>query len=291
MIIPPSELLLTPEGKIYHLNLAPEQIADTIILVGDPGRVEMIGKFLSDIEFREENREFVTITGYFNEERITVMSTGIGVGNIDIAINELDALVNIDLATRTIKEDKKSLNLIRIGTSGSLQPDIPVGSYIISEKAVGLDGLLNFHEGRNAICDLEFEKALHLAFPELNHIMKTYTVESSALLLKMLQSDRTHSGVTLTAPGFYGSQGRELRLGVAMKGFNDKVEAFEFNGQKITNYEMETSALLGYAKLLGHEAITICLAIANRPNKNALKGYHQEMKDLVEYTLNRICNG
>lgn len=291
MIIPPSELLLTPEGKIYHLNLAPEQIADTIILVGDPGRVEMIGKFLSDIEFREENREFVTITGYFNEERITVMSTGIGVGNIDIAINELDALVNIDLATRTIKEDKKSLNLIRIGTSGSLQPDIPVGSYIISEKAVGLDGLLNFHEGRNAVCDLEFEKALHLAFPELNHIMKTYTVESSALLLKMLQSDKTHLGVTLTAPGFYGSQGRELRLGVAMKGFNDKVEAFEFNGQKITNYEMETSALLGYAKLLGHEAITICLAIANRPNKNALKGYHQEMKDLVEYTLNRICNG
>lgn len=287
-MIPASELLITPEGRIYHLNLLPGQIADDIILVGDPGRVDLIAEYLSDIEFREVNREFVTITGYYNDQRITVMSTGIGVGNIDITINELDALVNIDFKTRKVKDEFKVLNFVRIGTSGALQADIPLGSYILSQKAVGLDGLLNFHEGRNAICDLDFENALNAYFPSLPDVMRVYAVDSSELLLEKLISERTKQGVTLTAPGFYGSQGRKLRMDVALKGFNDQVEKFEYNDLKITNYEMETSALLGYSKLLGHEAVTICLAIANRPLKDALKGYHDQMRELVKYTLDCI---
>lgn len=287
-MIPVSELLITPEGRIYHLNLLPEQIADDIILVGDPGRVDMIAEYLSDIEFREVNREFVTITGYFKGQRITVMSTGIGVGNIDITINELDALVNIDFDTREIKSGKKVLNFIRIGTSGALQPNIPLGSYMISQKAVGLDGLLNFHDGRDAVCDLDFEEALNAYFPNLKNVMRTYTVDSSATLLHKLKSEKTKQGVTLTAPGFYGSQGRELRMSMEMRGFNDQVEKFEHDGLRISNYEMETSALYGYSKLLGHEAVTICLAIANRPLKDALKDYHQQMRELVKYTLDCI---
>lgn len=287
-MIPASELLITPEGRIYHLNLLPEQIADDIILVGDPGRVDMIAGFLEGIEFREVNREFITITGYYNNQRITIMSTGIGVGNIDITINELDALVNIDFKTRKVKDEYKVLNLFRIGTSGALQPDIPLGSYILSQKAVGLDGLLNFHDGRDAVCDLEFEKALNNFFPQLEKVMKTYAVDSSEILLNKLSSERTTKGVTLTAPGFYGSQGRVLRMDVAMRGFNDEVENFDYKGLRITNYEMETSALLGYSKLLGHEAVTVCLAIANRPLKDALKDYHEKMRELVKYTLDQI---
>ncbi len=289
-MIASSELLITPEGRIYHLNLLPEQIAEDIILVGDPARVDMIAEFFSEIEFREVNREFVTITGYYNNRRITVLSTGIGVGNIDITINELDALVNIDFETRTPKDEFKALNFVRIGTSGALQPDIPLGSFILSQKAVGLDGLLNFHDGRDAVCDLNFENALNSFFPKLGKVMRTYVVDSSEYLLNKLSSDRTKQGVTLTAPGFYGSQGRVLRMGLAMEGFNDEVEKFDYEGLKITNYEMETSALLGYSKLLGHEAVTVCLAIANRPLKDALKDYHPQMKELVKYTLDKITS-
>lgn len=287
-MIPASELLITPEGRIYHLNLMPGQIAEDVILVGDPGRVDMIAEYLSEIEFREVNREFVTITGKYNGQRITVMSTGIGVGNIDITINELDALENVDFNSREIKSQKKVLNFIRIGTSGALQPDIPLGSYMLSQKAVGLDGLLNFHDGRDAVCDLDFEKALNSYFPKLKNVMRTYTVDSSSTLLNKLKSEKTKQGVTLTAPGFYGSQGREVRLGLEMKGFNDQVEKFEHKGLRISNYEMETSALFGYSRLLGHEAVTICLAIANRPLKDALKDYHQQMRELVQYTLECI---
>lgn len=287
-MIAPSELLLTPEGRIYHLNLLPEQIAEDIILVGDPGRVDMIAKFLSDIEFREVNREFVTTTGYYNGRRITVMSTGIGVGNIDIAINELDALVNINLKTREINEFKKSLNFVRIGTSGALHADIPLGAYVLSKKALGMDGMLNFHYSRDAVCDLDLESEFMNYMPELQNVMHPYVVEGSESLLEMLKSDETTEGVTITAPGFYGCQGRVLRMDLAMPDFNDKLEQFSYKGQRITNYEMETSALFGYSKLLGHEAMTICLALANRPKKEALKDYHDEMKGLIQYTLDKL---
>lgn len=289
-MIAPSELLITPEGRIYHLNLLPEQIAEDIILVGDPGRVDLIARFLTDIEFKVVNREFVSTTGYYNGQRITVISTGIGVGNIDIVINELDALVNIDFSIREARKDFKVLNFVRIGTSGALQADIPLGSFILSRKAIGLDGMLNFQEGRDAVCDLEFEKAFNDAIPSLKDVVKTYVINSSEILLDKLSSDSTKEGVTLTAPGFYGCQGRVLRMGLAMPDFNDDVEKFEFNDLKITNYEMETSALLGYAALLGHEAVTVCLAIANRPLKDALKDYHSKMEELIEYTLDKITS-
>lgn len=289
-MIPPSELLITPEGKIYHLNLKPDQIAEDIILVGDPGRVDMIAELLSDIEFREVNREFVTTTGYYNDRRITIMSTGIGVGNIDIAINELDALVNIDFRTREINEFKKVLNLVRIGTSGALHADIPLGSYVLSKKALGLDGMLNFHYSRDAVCDLDFESEFTNAFPELQNVMLPYVVDGSEELLNSIAGPDTIQGVTITAPGFYGCQGRVLRMDLAMPDFNDKLEQFSYKGQRITNYEMETSALFGYSKLLGHEAMTICLALANRPRKEALKDYHNEMKGLIKYTLDKLTN-
>ncbi len=288
-MIPHSELLLTPDGNIYHLNLKPEQIAENIILVGDPDRVDMIAEFFDSKEFKVQNREFVTITGNYNGERITVMSTGIGVCNIDIVLNELDALANIDFKTRTIKEDKTSLNLVRIGTSGALQKEIDLGSYILSKQVLGVDGLMNFHADRDKVCDLEFEKEFLDKFPELNNKVIPYVVEGSNSLLEQLDGPEVYKGVTITAPGFYASQGRCLRIDLALPDFNDKLEKFTYNGLTISNYEMETSALYGYAKLLGHEAATICLAIANRPKKEAMSDYHPKMGNLIKYVLESFC--
>ncbi len=287
-MIPPSELLLTSDGTIYHLGLKPEQIAENIILVGDPDRVEMIAEFFDSNEFKVQNREFVTITGNYKNTRVTVMSTGIGVCNIDIVLNELDALVNIDFETRTVKENKRSLNLIRIGTSGALQKDIKLGSFILSQKVLGVDGLMNFHADRNKVCDLDFEEKFLVKFPELKNKIIPYVVDGSELLLKQLNGAEVFNGVTITAPGFYASQGRSLRIDLALPEFNDKLENFSYNGFSISNYEMETSALYGYAKLLGHEAATICLAIANRPRKEAMDDYHNKMKDLIKYVLDNI---
>lgn len=289
-MIAPSELFITPDERVYHLHLKPDQVADDIILVGDPGRVYLVAEFLYDVEFREENREFVTVTGMYNGQRITVMSTGIGVGNIDICINELDALVNINLNTREINSDKRVLNIVRIGTSGALQSNIPLGSYILSKKAVGLDGLLNFQANRDAVCDLDFESEFANYFPELQNVMQPYVVEGSEVLLEKLSGSSTTTGVTITAPGFYGCQGRVLRMDLTMPNFNDKLEKFTYKGQSISNYEMETSALFGYSRLLGHEAITICLAIANRPRKEALNDYQSQMMDLIEYTLKKLTD-
>ncbi len=289
-MIPSSELLLTPDGSIYHLRLKPGQLADDIILVGDPDRVELVASFFDSIEFAQKNREFNTITGQYNGQRFSVISTGIGVGNIDIVLNELDALVNIDFSTRNLKEEKRVLHIVRIGTSGALQHDIPLGSYILSDRAIGFDGLLNFQQNRNAVCELDHEKDLLLHFPELRQIVLPYIVNGSAHLLEKLKDSNTHRGITLTAPGFYASQGRVLRMELAMPGFNDKIEQYTYKGQKITNYEMETSALYGYARLLGHEAATICLALANRPRKEALKSYEKEMETLIGTTLYKMLD-
>ncbi len=289
-MIQPSELIINPDGSIFHLHLKPEQIADTILLVGDPGRVELISSYFDKIECNVQNREFKTVTGWYKNRHLSVVATGIGTDNIDIVVNELDALVNIDLETREIKKDKTSLNLIRIGTSGSLQANIPVNSFVISEKSIGFDGLLNFYEGRNVVCDLEFEQSLmqHTQWDKL--LAKPYVANCSEQLLQEISSNKTLVGVNISAPGFYGPQGRVLRIPLADSKLNSKIESFEFIGKKITNYEMESSAIYGLSKLLGHEALTICLIIANRVSGNASKDYHPHMNELIEYVLSKLSD-
>lgn len=283
-VIEPSELLIKEDGSIYHLHLLPEQLADKVILVGDPGRVATVAKFFDSIECKVSNREFYTITGSYKGTRISVVSTGIGTDNIDIVVNELDALVNIDFATRTLKEQKRSLTLVRLGTSGAIQGDIPLGSHLISEMSIGFDGLLNFYANRDAISDLEIEKAFIKQVGWGAKLPVPYFVRSSRELLKRFEGF-TLRGATISAPGFYGPQGRVLRLPLADPDINNKIEAFEFNGIKVTNFEMESSALAGLALLLGHEATTICTIIANRVNKTALADYSTAVNEMIENTL------
>jgi len=283
-----SELILNKDGSIFHLHLQPEQLARNVILVGDPGRVELIAGFFEKIESRAANREFVSITGQYRGVRITALSTGIGTDNIDIVVNELDALVNIDLVSRKIKEKHTSLNLVRIGTSGSLQPDIPVGAFIASGKSIGFDGLLNFYSGRNQVSDLEFEKSF-MSYTNWNDkLAAPYVVDASELLLEKIAGDNILQGVNISAPGFYGPQGRILRLALADPSLNEKIEKFRFNQLKITNYEMESSAIYGLSKLLGHHALTICLIIANRVTKDTHENYYPLMKEMVEMILDKL---
>lgn len=287
-MIQPSELIINPDGSIFHLHLKPEQLASNVLLVGDPGRVDMVASYFDHIEAEVSNREFHTVTGWFNGHKISVLSTGIGTDNIDIVVNELDALVNIDLNTREIKAEKQSLNLIRIGTSGSLQAEIDVDSFVVSHKSIGFDGMLNFYQGRNSVCDLPFEHAFmkHVDWSEL--LAKPYVVPCSDVLFKKVMSEKTVSGVNISAPGFYGPQGRVLRLPLLDADLNDKIETFEFESQKITNYEMESSAIYGLAKLLGHQALTVCLIIANRSKGTASRDYHPKMEELVQYVLEKL---
>ena len=261
-----------------------------MILVGDPGRVELISKQMTDIEFLIQNREFVSITGKFNQKRITIVSTGIGTDNIDIVVNELDALANINFTTREINPVLRKLNLIRIGTSGGLQDYLPLNSFVISQKAIGFDGLLNFYANRNAIANLPFEEAFKLHTSWGEQLTSPYVIECSLELFSKIHRNDTFSGVTISAPGFYGPQGRVLRLPLADSQLNEKIESFEFEGQKITNFEMECSAIYGLSRLLGHEALTICLIIANRVKKEANSDYHQSMESLVSLVLNRLTS-
>ena len=287
-VIEPSELIINPDGSIFHLHLKPEQLAENIILVGDPGRVKMIAGFFNSIESETENREFVSATGLYGTKRITVLSTGIGTDNIDIVVNELDALVNIDLVTRQVKSEHKSLKIIRIGTSGGLQGDIPVNAFLASSKAIGFDGLLNFYERRNEVSDIAFETSFK-NFVNWNELLPSpYVVEADpALFNKIIDQDFTQ-GVTISAPGFYGPQGRELRLRIVDPLINDKIEAFRFENQRITNYEMECSAIYGLSRLLGHKALTVCIIIANRVSKRANEDYKPVMVKLVQKVLDRI---
>lgn len=286
-VIEPSELIINPDGSVYHLHLRPEHIAENIILVGDPGRVQVVSSYFSKIEYKISNREFFTHTGYFNNKKITVLSTGIGTDNIDIVVNELDALVNIDLEKRQTKPTLKSLNLVRLGTSGGLQPDVLVDSFLVSKSSIGFDGLLNYYKRRNEICDLKFEKAF-IKFINWNPLLpKPYIVDCSDMLLNKLGKD-LKKGINISASGFYGPQGRVLRLPIADPEINDKIENFSFEGKKITNYEMESSALYGLSKLLGHNALTICAIIANRVLKTYSKDYHPVIKKLIEHTLQKL---
>ena len=283
-----SELILNPDGSIFHLHLKPHQVADTIILVGDPKRVDVIESFLEDVEFKIVNREYVTITGKYYGKRITAVSTGVGIGNIDIVMNELDALVNIDFEKRAIKKTFTKLSLIRIGTSGSLQRSIKVYTHILSQKSIGFDNLLCFYENNGVIQNKEFKSAIKAHLGPSNLSFSPYVVDASEKLFNTLNSNEIYSGITITSPGFYVPQGRELRLNAKFKNINDRLASFNYNGFKIVNYEMESSAMYGLAKMLGHDAIAICLIIANRMNKKANENYRDNMKDLIKYVLNKV---
>ncbi|MDA3894039.1 MAG: nucleoside phosphorylase [Salinivirgaceae bacterium] len=287
MRIPESELILNKDGSIFHLHLLPEDIADTIILVGDQDRVEVVSSFFDKIELKKQNREFNTHTGTFNEKRITVTSTGIGTDNIDIVVNELDALANIDLSTRTEKIEKKKLNFIRIGTSGALQKDIPIDTPVISQMAIGFDGLLNFYANRNQICNHEIEKAFVESLNWNKQLASPYFVDGSLELLEKIGFDM-RKGLTISAPGFYGPQGRVLRLPIQDDKINEKITAFDYGSMKITNYEMECSAIYGLSKLLNHNAITICNIIANRIRGEYSKDYKESVKELILKVLERL---
>jgi uridine phosphorylase len=282
-----SELILNPNGSVYHLNLLPENISDIILVVGDQGRVQTISKHFTNIECNIQNREFVTQTGTYNGKRITALSTGIGTDNIDIVVNELDALVNIDLKKREIKEKHSSLKIIRLGTSGALQGDIPVDDFVMSEYGLGFDGLLNFYQTDKNI----YEEGITEAFIKHTEwgakLARPYTVKASEELMKKLGVG-LFKGITATASGFYGPQGRQLRIVPADPLLNDKMETFKYNGHRITNFEMETSALYGLSAILGHQAVTICTIIANRVSKQYSKDYHPAVEKMIQTILDRI---
>jgi uridine phosphorylase len=287
MNYPASELVLNKLGQVYHLGLHPEQLAETVILVGDQDRVSLVSACFDTVTHQSRHREFVCHTGTFNGKRISVLSTGIGTDNVDIAINELDALVNIDLETRTNKEQLTSLKLIRIGTCGILQPEIPVHSYILSSHAFGLDNVAHFYP-------FEFSEAEKIVASELSRHLKLpptiqpYCSEASPKLTALLSSELTHPGITVTSSGFYGPQGRSLRLGLRNADINERLTDFRYAGLKVLNFEMESSALFALGKALGHDCTTICLGVANRPNMEFSKGYEEPMKGLIRYVLERV---
>lgn len=284
---PETELILTGEKKVYHLNVAADDIADDVIVVGDQHRVAQISKFFSKTEFKTEHREFVTHTGLFNGRRITVLSTGIGTDNIDIVLNELDAAVNINPHTRTLNPQLRSLNIIRLGTSGALQADIPVNGIVVSSHGLGLDGLLNFYERWREINEDAISEAFIKHTGWLPNLPYPYCVKGSEKLLDRFR-EGTHIGITATAPGFYGPQGREIRLRAAKPGLNELLTAFSSNGYRITNFEMETSALYGLGKLLGHHCLTACVIIANRVRKEFTSDYKKSVEILIEQSLQRL---
>ncbi|WP_298286335.1 nucleoside phosphorylase [Lutibacter sp.] len=283
-----SELILNPDGSIYHLNLRPENIASNIIFVGDQNRVPKVSKHFDSIEFETQKREFRTITGTYKGKRISVISTGIGPDNIDIVMNELDALVNIDLETRTVKKEHTKLHIVRIGTSGSLQSYIPVDSFVLAKYGLGFDGMLHAYDCKS-ILETELEDAFieHTGYSPRKS--RPYIVKNSDVLETKLLSDKVFSGVTATAGGFYGPQGRVLRLAIQDPKLNSKIDNFEFNGIKITNLEMETSAIYGLAKLLGHEACSMNAIIANRANGTFSEDPYKPIEELIIYTLNKLC--
>jgi uridine phosphorylase len=276
-----TELITNKDGSIFHLNLLPEDISHKIVIVGDPGRVDMLASLMQEVRVRKENREFRTVTGFFDGNEITVISSGIGTDNIDILINELDALVNIDLKTGIIKEEPVSLSIIRLGTSGGLRTDIPAGSYVLTQTAIGFDGLLHFYEGYDWILDTDLSDMLvqHLEWPDT--LSYPYAVNANKDLAAIFQHENFINGITISAPGFYAPQGRRLRLETFDNEINQKLSEFSFRGRTISNYEMESSALYGLSALLGHKALTICLVIGNRVSGEFVQDYKPMMKELA----------
>ena len=287
---PPSELIINPDGSIFHLHVRPEQLADRVILVGDPGRVPLVASHFETRECDIQSREFHTITGTRKDKRITVVSTGIGCDNIDIVLNELDALANIDFGTRRENLVLRSLQLVRIGTCGGLQPDTPLGSFVCSEISIGFDGLLNFYGGRDAVCDLGLEQAFltHMGWSGSTGISHPYAIHADRELVERIAGEDMIRGITISAPGFFGPQGRELRIPLADPQQNAKIESFNYDGRRITNFEMESSAVAGLSRLLGHHATTVCMVIANRRAKEANANYKNSIDTLIETVLERL---
>ncbi len=287
MRIAESEFIINDDGSIFHLHIRPEELADKVILVGDPGRVDMIAEYLTDIESRHSSREFVSVTGRYAGKRLTVLSTGIGCDNIDIVMNELDALANIDFTTREVREEKRSLTILRIGTSGAIQPEIPLGSFVFADISVGCDGLLNWY------ADVEKIKVPEISEAFMDHchwdrrLPAPYFVQADRGLAATF-SDCAIMGMTVAASGFYGPQGRVLRMGLAMPSMLEDFESFRFKGRKITNFEMEGSAIAGIAAHLGHRAGTICCIIAHRYRKESNPDYKPQVRKLVELVLEKI---
>lgn len=284
---PSSELVLNKNGQVYHLGLSPENLAEKVILVGDQDRVALISAYFDSIEHQSHHREFICHTGMYQGKRISVLSTGIGTDNIDIVVNELDALVNIDLEKRIDLPTKTALTLVRIGTCGILQPEIPVHAYILSTHAFGLDNIAHFYDVSFTEEELKINDSLmnHLKLPSK---IQPYTITADENLVNSLRSELTHEGITVTSSGFYAPQGRKLRLPLATQNLNENLTDFRFDNQKVTNFEMESSALFVLGKNLGHACATICLGVANRPNQEFSLGYESEMKELVQYVLDRI---
>ena len=287
MRIAESELIINGDGSVFHLHMRPEQLADNVILVGDPGRVDMVAEFLTDIEFRNASREFVSTTGRYNGKRFTVLSTGIGCDNIDIVMNELDALANIDFTTREITPEKRSLTILRIGTCGAIQKDIPLGSFVFSHVSVGCDGLLNWYADRDRIAMPGIEEAFKEHVHWAKHLPDPYFVMASEKLIDKF-ADCTVKGMTISASGFYGPQGRILRMPLAMPDMLDDFESFEYEGRRITNFEMEGSAVAGIARHLGHNAGTVCCVIANRHIGSSNPDYKPQVRKLVELCLQKL---
>lgn len=285
-----SELIINSDGSVFHLHVKPEQLADKVILVGDPGRVALVASHFDTKECDIESREFHTITGSYKGKRITVISTGIGCDNIDIVMNEVDALANIDFNTREEHATLRQLEVVRIGTCGGLQLNTPAGTFICSEYSIGFDGLLNFYAGRNAVCDLQIERALlnHLGWSGNMCQPAPYVVAADKELVERIAKDDMVRGFTVACGGFFGPQGRELRIPLADPHQNEKIESFEYNGMRINNFEMESSALAGLAKLMGHKATTVCMVIANRRAQKADTGYKSHIDDLIKLVLERL---
>lgn len=284
----PSELIINSDGSVFHLHLKPKDLAEKVILVGDPGRVALVASHFEDIECEVSNREFRAITGTYHRKRITVVSTGIGCDNIDIVLNELDALANIDFQTRYENEQLRQLSLVRIGTCGGLQPNTPVGTYIASAKSIGFDGLLNFYAGRNQASDLAFEQAFKKQVQWDMLMGNPYVACADNELLERIAGDDMVRGVTIACGGFFGPQGRELRLPLQDPMLNTKIQKFEYDGMRVTNFEMESSALAGLATLMGHKAVTCCMVIANRLAKEANANYKNTIDGLITLVLERI---
>lgn len=286
----PSELIINEDGSVFHLHVRPEWLADKVILVGDPGRVNLVSSHFETRECDVQSREFHTITGYYHGKRITVVSTGIGCDNIDIVLNELDALANIDFATRLEKDTLRHLHLVRIGTCGGLQPNTPVGTFVCSQISIGLDGLLNFYAGRNAVCDLPMERAFlnHMGWSGNLCTPAPYVIHADEELVERIAAHDMVRGITLAAGGFFGPQGRELRVPLADPHQNEKIESFTYHGLHITNFEMESSALAGLARLMGHHATTVCMVIANRLAHEANTSYKNTIDNLIETVLERV---
>lgn len=287
-VFAPSELIINEDGSCFHLHLKPEYLADKVILVGDPARVNTVAAHFDSIEHETQSREFHTITGTYKGKRITAQSHGIGCDNIDIVMNELDTLANIDYNTRTEREEHRTLTCVRIGTCGGLQPFTPTGCFVASVKSIGFDGLLNFYAGRNDVCDLTMEETFkkHMGWDSIKG--SPYVSVADAELIDRVAADDMVRGYTVACGGFYGPQGRQLRAPIADPNQNEKIESFEYDGMKICNFEMESSALAGLAKLLGHKAMTCCMVIANRLAGKANANYKNSIDGLIEKVLDRI---